>query len=194
MNLLLKNILTLLTNIFSKLVESVRIYYAFVLNTIYRPKVYIEYIKISPSILIEGTPMYLRIKQVGCYKIEIKGIGMFSGKRRILKIQTPISGKLEVKLYGRKQILTKKITFKVVSFQEIQVPNKVEVKPFTLLQKEHFNNLKRINLVTGIKTFESHLNPILDSKNLVIDPLLDFKKINLKIDKSIIHNYEKSIL
>jgi hypothetical protein len=190
----MKSVNKIFTSFFSLLFERLKIVMNKTLIFIYRPNIFIEYIKISPSILIEGTPMYLRIKQVGCYKIEIKGIGIFSGKRKIIKIQTPLTGKLEVKLYGRKQILTKKITFKVVSFQEIQAPKKVEVKPFTLLQKEHFNNLKRSNLVTGIKSFESHLNPKLDSKYLNIDPLLDLKKINLKIDQSIIQNYEKSIL
>ena len=193
MNLFLDKILKFSQYLFSVSIERVWIFYAFISIKIYRPNIYYDCINIHPSLLIEGSPMYLKIKQKGCYKIGIKGFGMFSGKRRTIKIQTPSSGKLEVKFYGRKENFTKVLTFNIIKFKEIQVPNKVQVKPHLLQQRELIINLQRKNLVSGIKSFNSKVDPCLN-ENITINKSLDLKGINIKIDKSIIHNYEKSIL
>lgn len=174
--------------------ERIWILFSFMLNKIYRQNIHIESINITPMLLIENTPMYLYLKVTGCYKIEIKNFGKFSGKRKEIKINIPKTEKINIKFYGRNQIINKQITLNVFSFNKVKTNVTIDVYPLNLLQKEYLTNLNRKNLDIGIKSFERNINPNLFSKNLNIDSSLYINKVKLKIDNTIIQNYEKSIL
>ncbi len=130
----------------------------------------------------------------------------------MIKINTPSTGELEIKFYGRNKKEKRKIRFEVVKFQNVKIPEKLEISPFKMLQNEQFKNLNRVDLVYGIKSFENSINEQLYRNKIINENLknnrlnifqnakpslnkeLEVKKINIKIDKSIIESYEKNIL
>jgi hypothetical protein len=171
-------------------------------NIIYRKNFQFEGVKISPPILIENNPMYLTFEIDGCYKIKIKDIGVFVGTRKTIKIKTPSNGKLEIILYGRKKKISKKISFDVVNFHNVKTPEKVEISPLKMIHIEQFKNLKRVNLVSGITSFQKRVGvellnrkvSLFNNSKPTIHKELNANKVNIIIDKSIIKNYEKTIL
>lgn len=208
----MKKIKSFLFSMLFKIGQRFLIFFSRISKIIYWQKIHIDEISITPSLLIENNPMYLSFKVEGCYKINIKSIGSFVGTKKVIKINTPSTGELEIKFYGRNKKEKRKIRFEVVKFQNVKIPEKLEISPFKMLQNEQFKNLNRVDLVYGIKSFENSINEQLYRNKIINENLknnrlnifqnakpslnkeLEVKKINIKIDKSIIESYEKNIL
>jgi hypothetical protein len=208
----MKKIKFFLFSILFKIGQRFLIFFSRIAKIIYWQKIQVEEIRINPALLIENNPMYLSFKIEGCYKIKIKSVGSFVGTEKVVKINTPSTGELEIKFYGRNKKEKRKIRFEVVKFQNVKIPEKLEISPFKVLQNEQFKNLNRVDLVYGIKSFENSINEQLYRNKIINENLknnilnvfqntkpslnkeLEVKKINIKIDKSIIESYEKNIL
>ena len=86
-----------------------------------------------------------------------------------------------------------------LGFQNVKIPEKLEISPLKMLHKEQFKNLSRVDLVNGITTFENCINEQITNTKIInekrsLNKELEVKKINIKIDKSIIEDYEKDVL
>ena len=149
----MKKIKSFIFSLAFKLGQRFLIFFNRIAKVIYWQKLQVEEIRITPALLIENNPMFLSFKVEGCFKIKIKSVGSFVGTQKVIKINTPSKGELEIKFYGRNKKEVRKIRFEVVKFQNVKIPEKLEISPSKMLHKAQFKNLSRVDLVNGITSF-----------------------------------------